>query len=80
MQVCHREGNIASRGVIRKCGFTYEGTLRDYFFTEGKYIDRLYYSMLESEFRAGGNVSSTGARRSAEGWRGKAEVDNGRSE
>ena len=55
VQVCHREGNIASRGVIRKCGFTYEGTLRDYFFTEGKYIDRLYYSMLESEFRAGGS-------------------------
>lgn len=50
VQVCHKEINIASRGVIRKCGFTYEGTLRDYFFMDGKYVDRLYYSMLRKEF------------------------------
>jgi ribosomal-protein-alanine N-acetyltransferase len=50
IQVCHKENNIASQGVIKKCGFTYEGTLRDYFFMDGKYVDRLYYSMLKSEW------------------------------
>ena len=52
VQVCHKAGNEASRGVIRKCGFTYEGTLRDYFFAAGQYTDRLYYSMLKSEYPA----------------------------
>ncbi len=50
VQVCHKEGNVASRGVIEKCNFTYEGTLRDFFFMEGKYVSRLYYSMLKDEF------------------------------
>jgi ribosomal-protein-alanine N-acetyltransferase len=50
MQVCHKENNIASKGVIQKCGFTYEGTLRDYFYMDGKYVSRLYYSMLRSEW------------------------------
>ena len=38
-----------SKGVIKKCGFTYEGTLRDYFYMDGEYVSRLYYSMLRSE-------------------------------
>lgn len=50
VQVCHKEGNIASQGVIRKCGFTYEGTLRDFFYVDGKYVNRLYYSMLRDEY------------------------------
>lgn len=50
IQVCHKENNIASKGVIQKCGFTYEGTLRDYFYMNGKYVSRLYYSMLKSEW------------------------------
>jgi ribosomal-protein-alanine N-acetyltransferase len=50
VQVCHKEGNVASQGVIMKCNFSYEGTLRDYFFMDGKYIDRLYYSMLKEEY------------------------------
>ena len=50
VQVCHKSINIASQGVIRKCGFTYEGTLRDYFYMDGKYVDRLYYSMLQKEY------------------------------
>ena len=53
VQVCHKEGNIASQGVIRKCNFTYEGTLRDFFYMEGKYVNRLYYSMLKSEYLQG---------------------------
>lgn len=50
VQVCHKEDNIASQGVIRKCKFTYEGTLRDFFFMDGKYVNRLYYSMLKEEY------------------------------
>lgn len=52
VQVCHKEGNLASQGVIRKCKFTYEGTLRDFFFMNGKYVDRLYYSMLKDEYES----------------------------
>ena len=50
VQVCHKENNLASQGVIRKCGFTYEGTLRDFFYMNGKYVGRLYYSMLKDEY------------------------------
>lgn len=50
VQVCHKEGNIASQGVIRKNNFIYEGTLRDYFFIDNKYVSRLYYSLLKDEF------------------------------
>ena len=53
VQVCHVPDNKGSRGVIRKCGFTYEGALRDYFYGGGSYDDRLYYSMLESEWKNG---------------------------
>lgn len=53
VQVCHKEGNVASQGVIRKCNFTYEGTLRDFFYMNGGYVDRLYYSMLRSEYVKG---------------------------
>ena len=52
IQVCHKEHNLASKGVIQKCGFTYEGTLRDFFFMDGKYVSRWYYSMLRSEWEA----------------------------
>lgn len=51
VQVCHKESNLASKGVIQKCGFTYEGTLRDFFFMDGKYVSRLYYSMLKDEWK-----------------------------
>lgn len=50
IQVCHKENNIASQGVIKKAGFKYEGTLRDYFYMGGKYVSRLYYSLLKSEW------------------------------
>ncbi|MGW8114472.1 GNAT family N-acetyltransferase [Caproicibacterium sp. NSD3] len=50
VQICHKSINLPSRKVIEKCGFTYEGTLRDFFYQDGKYIDRLYYSMLKDEF------------------------------
>lgn len=50
IQVCHKANNIASQGVIKKAGFKYEGTLRDYFYMDGKYVSRLYYSLLKSEW------------------------------
>jgi ribosomal-protein-alanine N-acetyltransferase len=50
MQVCHKENNMASKGVIQKCNFTYEGMLRDYFYMNGSYVSRLYYSILKSEW------------------------------
>ena len=50
VQICHKSINLPSRKVIEKCGLTYEGTLRDFFYQDGKYIDRLYYSMLRDEF------------------------------
>ena len=51
IQVCHKEINLASKGVIEKCGFAYEGTLRDYFYMEGRYVSRCFYSLLRSEWR-----------------------------
>ncbi len=51
VQICHKSNNIPSKKVIEKCGFCYEGTLRDYFYMNGNYVDRLYYSILETEYR-----------------------------
>ncbi len=52
VQICHKSINIPSKRVIEKSGCTYEGTLRDYFYMDGKYVDRLYYSILRSEFES----------------------------
>ena len=49
VQICVRPANVASNKVIDKCGFTYEGTLRDYFLIDGKYEGRKYYSILRNE-------------------------------
>ena len=50
VQICVRPSNLPSKKVIDKCGFTYEGTLREYFFRNGKYEDRMYHSILRKEF------------------------------
>ena len=50
VQISHKSINIPSKKVIEKCGFKYEGTLRDYFYDNGEYVDRLYYSILRNEF------------------------------
>lgn len=50
VQICHKSINIPSKRVIEKSGCTYEGTLRDYFYMNGEYVDRLFYSILRSEF------------------------------
>lgn len=50
IQICTKDINKPSKRVIEKCGFTYEGTLRDYFYMNGKYVGRLYFSMLKNEY------------------------------
>ena len=49
VQICVRPSNISSRRVIEKTGVHYDGTLRDYFFRDGAYEDRMYFSVLKSE-------------------------------
>lgn len=50
IQICHAENNLYSKSIIKKCNLTYEGTLRDYFFVDGEYLDRLFYSILKKEY------------------------------
>lgn len=52
VQICTKTINKPSKRVIEKCGFTYEGTLRDYFYMDGEYVGRLYFSMLRTEFES----------------------------
>lgn len=52
IQICTKTINKPSKRVIEKCGFTYEGTLRDYFYMNGNYVGRLYFSMLRNEFES----------------------------
>ena len=54
VQICTKTINKPSKRVIEKCGFTYEGTLRDYFYMDGEYVGRLYFSMLRSEYKPDG--------------------------
>ena len=51
VQICTKTINAASKRVIEKCGFTYKGTLRDYFYMNGTYVGRLYFSILRSEYK-----------------------------
>jgi len=53
VQICTKTINYPSKRVIEKCGFTYEGTLRDYFYMNGKYKGRLYFSILREEYESG---------------------------
>ncbi len=52
VQICTKTINAPSKRVIEKCGFTYEGTLRDYFYMNGEYVGRLYFSILRNDFEA----------------------------
>ena len=50
VQICTKTINAPSKRVIEKCGLTYEGTLRDYFYMDGEYVGRHYFSILRSEY------------------------------
>jgi RimJ/RimL family protein N-acetyltransferase len=49
IQVNMMEGNLASRRVVEKCGFTYEGTMRRATFNQGEYHNLRLYSLLRDE-------------------------------
>lgn len=49
--ICTGDANIRSQGVIDKCGFKYEGTIRrTYKVYDGSIRDSRLYSMLKSEY------------------------------
>ena len=50
VQICVRPSNLPSKRVIEKCGVTFEGTLRDYFYRHGEYEGRMFYSILRNEY------------------------------
>lgn len=52
VQICTKTINAPSKRVIEKCGLTYEGTLRDYFYMDGQYVGRLFFSILRDEYMA----------------------------
>ena len=50
VQICARPSNAPSRKVIEKCGFEYEGMLRDYFhMADGTFESRMYFSILNPQ-------------------------------
>ena len=49
LEVHADKGNIGSRKVAEKCGFTYEGMKREAVFSRGEYCDLAIYSMLRHE-------------------------------
>jgi ribosomal-protein-alanine N-acetyltransferase len=44
-------GNIASRRVLEKSGFTHEGTWREHTYWDGKYYDIEWFSILRKEWK-----------------------------
>lgn len=43
--------NLRSRSIPEKLGFKLEGTIRDYEYINGKYLDRLIYGLKSSEWQ-----------------------------
>jgi UDP-4-amino-4,6-dideoxy-N-acetyl-beta-L-altrosamine N-acetyltransferase len=45
------ENNLPALSMYRKFGFFQEGTAREHFYWQGKYLDMIKFSMLDYEFR-----------------------------
>lgn len=45
--------HVASQNLLRRLDFTLEGTLRERVFFRGRFIDQLYFGLLEAEWRGG---------------------------
>ncbi|UCG34213.1 MAG: GNAT family N-acetyltransferase [Phycisphaerales bacterium] len=49
LQITTFEGNIAARRVAEKCGYRFEGIMRQMGFLRGRYVDAARYSLLRGE-------------------------------
>lgn len=49
LEICVFSGNVPSRRVAEKCGYIYEGTMRQAYFSRGKYHDLQFFSILREE-------------------------------
>ena len=45
-------GNLGSRRVLEKCGFTLDGTLRCHAFKRGQWLDEWFFTLLRAEWEA----------------------------
>ena len=51
IEISHAVKNPASGRVAQKCGFTFEGTKREFFKTaDGEFLDISFHSLLRSEW------------------------------
>lgn len=52
IEICCAEGNVKSRAIPERLGFTYEATLRQCEWLYSKYVNHAIYSILASEYNA----------------------------
>ena len=48
----HFRGNEASGRVQQKCGLRHEGTQRQQFYKDGRFLDTLLYAILREDFES----------------------------
>lgn len=51
IEACPLDENTASRRLLAKLGFSYEGNLRQRLFFRGEFKDQLYFSLLKEEWQ-----------------------------
>lgn len=49
LEICVFNGNVPSRRIAEKCGYVYEGTMRQAYFARGKYHNVQFFSILREE-------------------------------